>query len=165
MILVDTNLLVYVVQRESPFHARAQAWWNGLLNGDELVGLPWTTVMGFLRVSTNGRLFPAALTVDRALGVVDDWLQSRLVSVVEPGAGHWPIMRELLLEAGRGANLITDAHLATLCIERGATLHTADGDFSRFRGLRWFNPLVEAEVRHATPQCVAPTRTAARIHG
>ena len=142
MIVVDTNLLVYVVQAESPFHVRAQGWWNALLNGDELVGLPWTTVMGFVRVSTNRRVFPAALPIGRALAVVDEWLQNRLVSVVEPGAGHWPIMRELLLDAGRGANLTTDAHLATLCIERGATLHTADGDFSRFRGLRWVNPLV-----------------------
>ena len=142
MIVVDTNLLVYVVQRESPFHARAQGWWNELLNGDELVGLPWTTIIGFVRVSTNSRLFPRALTVNRATSVVDAWLENRLVSIVEPGAGHWSIMRELLLEAGRGANLTTDAHLATLCIERGATLHSADGDFSRFRGLRWKNPLL-----------------------
>jgi uncharacterized protein len=143
LIVVDTNLLIYVVQQESPFHARAQTWWNGLLNGDELVGLPWTTIMGFVRVSTNSRLFPAALPVRRALDVVDEWLDNRLVSIVEPGERHWSIMRDLLIEAGRGANLTTDAHLATLCIERGGTLHTADGDFSRFRGLRWSNPLVE----------------------
>ncbi len=141
MILVDTNLLVYVVQAQSPFHARAQRWLNELLNGDELVGLPWTTIIGFVRVSSNSRIFPSALTVSRSIGVVDEWLENRLVSVVEPAAGHWSIMRELLLEAGRGANLSTDAHLAALCIERGATLHSADGDFSRFRGLRWVNPL------------------------
>ena len=141
MILVDTNLLVYVVQAQSPFHARAQRWLNELLNGDELVGLPWTTIIGFVRVSSNSRIFPSALTVSRSIGVVDEWLENRLVSVVEPAAGHWSIMRELLLEAGRGANLTTDAHLAALCIERGATLHSADGDFSRFRGLRWVNPL------------------------
>ena len=141
MILVDTNLLVYVVQAQSPFHARAQRWLNELLNGDELVGLPWTTIIGFVRVSSNSRIFPRALTVHRSIGVVDEWLENRLVSVVEPAAGHWSIMRELLLEAGRGANLTTDAHLAALCIERGATLHSADGDFSRFRGLRWVNPL------------------------
>ncbi len=82
----------------------------------------------------------SALSVSRSIGVVDEWLENRLVSVVEPAAGHWSIMRELLLEAGRGANLTTDAHLAALCIERGATLHSADDDL-RFRGLRWVNPL------------------------
>lgn len=39
------------------------------------------------------------------------------------------------------SNLTTDAHLAATCIERGATLHSADNDFARFRTLRWVNPL------------------------
>jgi hypothetical protein len=47
----------------------------------------------------------------------------------------------MLDAAGRGANLTTDAHLAALCIERGATLHSADNDFARFRRLDWVNPL------------------------
>ena len=116
-------------------------WLDALLTDSEPVGLPWSTITGFLRVSTNSRLFPYALPIGRAIDLVDLWLSNRLVSIVEPGSGHWPIMRELLVEAGRGANLTTDAHLAALCIERGATLHSADGDFSRFRGLRWKNPL------------------------
>src|SRR5262245_42865785 len=115
---------------------------NEVLNGDELVGLPWTSVMGFVRISTNSRVFTTPLTVKLAIAVVDEWLANRTVTMVEPGASHWTIMRDLLMDAGRGGNLTTDAHLAALCIERGATLHTADGDFSRFRGLRWVNPLL-----------------------
>lgn len=143
MIVVDTNLLVYAVHEQSAFHARAQRWMNALLNGDELIGFPWTSVMGFVRLSTNSRVFTAPLPVQRAIAVVDEWMANRAVTVVEPGTGHWSIMRDLLVDAGRGGNLTTDAHLAALCIERGATLHTADGDFSRFRGLRWSNPLLE----------------------
>jgi predicted nucleic acid-binding protein len=34
-----------------------------------------------------------------------------------------------------------DAYLAALAIEQGATLITADGDFARFAGLRFKNPV------------------------
>ena len=51
------------------------------------------------------------------------------------------MLHALLRENGSARNLTNDTHLAALCIERGATLHSADGDFSRCRGLRWHNPL------------------------
>ena len=38
-------------------------------------------------------------------------------------------------------NLIPDAHLAALAIEHGLILASTDGDFARFPGLRWENPL------------------------
>jgi hypothetical protein len=42
---------------------------------------------------------------------------------------------------GEAGNPTTDAHLAALAIEADATLHTADADFLRFRGMKWINPL------------------------
>jgi hypothetical protein len=38
---------------------------------------------------------------------------------------------------------VHDAHLAALAIEHGLMLCSADGDFARFSGLRWQNPLAE----------------------
>ena len=141
MIIPDVNLLVYAVHAESDQHPAARAWLDALLTGDEPVGFSWTVLTGFIRVTTNPRVVASPARLDRATELVDLWLQQRIVSVVEPGLGHWPILRALLREAGRGGNLTTDAHLAALCIERGATLHSADGDFARFRGLRYENPL------------------------
>ena len=39
------------------------------------------------------------------------------------------------------AQLEDDAHLAALALTHGATLASCDADFSRFRSLRWENPL------------------------
>lgn len=39
------------------------------------------------------------------------------------------------------ANLVPDAHLAALAIEHGLVLCSTDGDFARFDGLEWRNPL------------------------
>ena len=141
MIVPDINLLVYTLNRDSPQCLRACEWWRTLLNGDEPVGLTWVTVMGVVRVSTNPRIFRSPLALLDVIANVDEWFAQPVVSTLEPGARHWSIMRTLLAEAGRGGNLTTDAHLAALCIERGATLHSADGDFARFRGLRYENPL------------------------
>jgi hypothetical protein len=42
------------------------------------------------------------------------------------------------------ANLVPDAHLAALAIEHGLLLASTDGDFARFPGLRFDNPLAGA---------------------
>jgi hypothetical protein len=39
------------------------------------------------------------------------------------------------------ANLVPDAHLAALAIEHGLLLASTDGDFARFPGLRFENPM------------------------
>jgi predicted nucleic acid-binding protein len=43
----------------------------------------------------------------------------------------------------RGA-LVTDAMLAAMVIEAGATLATTDRDFRRFDGLKLLDPIAEA---------------------
>lgn len=62
---------------------------------------------------------------------------------MHPTARHSAVLRDLLDHLGTGGNLVADAHLAALAIEHGATLHSADVDFSRFPGLRWENPLAQ----------------------
>lgn len=141
MIVPDLNLLLYAVHKESPKHARAASWLEALLTGDEPVGLPWAVSLGFIRITTNPRVFPMPLSVEVALRLVDAWYDRRIVIAIDPGDQHWRVVRTLLTESGTAANLTSDAHLAAICIERGATLHTADADFGRFKGLRWINPL------------------------
>jgi uncharacterized protein len=141
--VVDLNLLLYAVNRDSPRHAAARAWLEQALSGDEPVGLPWVVLLGFLRVATSERILPHPLTATQALGVVDGWLAQPPVVVPAPGDGHWRVLRELLRVAGAAGNLTTDAHLAALAIEQGAELCSTDADFARFRGLRWVNPLDE----------------------
>ena len=59
-----------------------------------------------------------------------------------PGEHHRTLLNALLPHTRGRANLIPDAHLAALAIEQGLTLCSADGDFARFPGLSWMNPLV-----------------------
>ena len=141
MIVVDLNLLLYAVNRDSTHPRAAKAWLEDVLSGDEIVGFAWAVVLGFIRLTTNRQIFAAPLSVDDALAVVDSWLEQPNAHVLSAGDQHWTILRELLASAGAAANLTTDAHLATLAIEHGAELCSTDPDSARFRQLRWRNPL------------------------
>ena len=55
-------------------------------------------------------------------------------------------MAEMLRAAEDGGNLIMDVHLAALAAEHGITLCSSDGDFARFPGLKWLNPLKPARA-------------------
>ena len=142
MTLSDVNLLIYAVDAESPRHGVARRWLDEQLSGSETVGLAWTVLLAFLRLSTNRAVFAQPLTSAQAFDLVDDWLAQPSTVVLHPGSRHAVILRELLEPFGTAGNLVTDAHLAALAIEHGATLASSDRDFSRFPRLRWVDPLV-----------------------
>jgi predicted nucleic acid-binding protein len=73
---------------------------------------------------------------------VDAWLGSGPAWVPAPTQRHTEILARLLAAPGVHGNLVPDAHLAALAIEHGLELNSTDGDFARFAGLRWCNPLV-----------------------
>jgi uncharacterized protein len=139
--LVDLNLLLYAVNRDSANHARAKAWLEEMLAGEETIALPWVVILGFLRVCTNARILPQPLAPEQAMEVVDSWLARPPVILLDPTDAHWRVLRSVLAETGTAGNLTTDAHLAALAIEHDAELCSSDGDFARFGQLRWTNPL------------------------
>lgn len=98
-------------------------------------------VLGFIRVTTNRRVYPNPAPVAVATSRVRGWLELPSVEILHPGPRHADLLFGLLEKAGVGANLTTDAHLAALAIEHHAALYTTDSDFSRFPGLRSMNPL------------------------
>ncbi|MGI9303200.1 MAG: type II toxin-antitoxin system VapC family toxin [Gammaproteobacteria bacterium] len=143
MILPDVNLLIYAVDETSPFHQRARTWWDGVLSSREVVGLCYPGILGFIRLTTNRRLFESPLSVGEAIDDVERWLAQPHTRLLVPTDSHWPLLAQLLRSLGAGANLTTDAHLAAHAIEHGYTLFSNDADFARFEGLRWQNPLAE----------------------
>jgi toxin-antitoxin system PIN domain toxin len=139
--LPDVNLLLYAYDSKSARQDTAREWLEETLSGAETVAFPWAVVVGFVRISTNPAIFAAPWDASDALDVVDAWLAQPCVTVVHPTDRHSAVLRELLTPLGAAGNLTTDAHLAALAIEHGATLYSCDNDFSRFQGLRWTDPL------------------------
>jgi uncharacterized protein len=141
MKLVDINLLIYAINKDTPHHSKAKIWLEESLSNEEPFGFAWIVILGFLRIVTNSRIMPAPLSPELAIAIVDDWLQQPPSLTVVPSQRHWSILKELLPPLGTAANLTSDAHLAALAIEHGARLYSTDNDFTRFQPLRWTNPL------------------------
>jgi toxin-antitoxin system PIN domain toxin len=141
MLIPDINILVYAYDADSPRYARAREWWETTLQQPRVVGLPWSTSVGFIRIATQRGISARPMTVQEAVETVRAWLDHPRVRIVTPGERHAEILFDLLLEVGVAGNLTNDAHLAALAIEYQAELVSTDTDFARFPGLRWFNPL------------------------
>lgn len=140
MNLVDANLLIYAVDRDSPQHRQALTFVEGSFSSAEPVGLAWVVILAFLRLTTRVGILKRPLAPSAALGLVSEWLELPNVEIVTPGDHHFRILCNLLEGAGTAGNLTSDAHLAALAIEKGARLCSADHDFARFPGLRYVNP-------------------------
>jgi toxin-antitoxin system PIN domain toxin len=140
VILIDANLLLYAYDSASPKHEHARRWLEGAFAGPHPVRMAWVTILAFLRIGTNPRL-SRVISLPEAISIVDDWFAQPNFSLLTPGDRHWSILSNLLSEAQARGPLAMDAHLAALAIEHGATLFTADRDFSRFPGLKYSNPL------------------------
>lgn len=141
MTLVDANVLLYAVDQSSPFHRRASDWLTAQLNGARRVGLPWQSLVAFVRIATHPRASATPLDPADALGFVEDWLAADVAWVPTPGPRHGEILGDLIRRYQVRANLVSDAHLAALAMEHGLTMCSADTDFARFSELRWENPL------------------------
>jgi toxin-antitoxin system PIN domain toxin len=141
MILVDANILIYAIDRDSPHHARARRWIEETLSGDTWVGLPWSVILAFIRVTTRAGVVRNPLPPDQAIAFVDSWLGQPHVTAVAPGEHHWRILSNVLRSQGTAGNLTSDAHVAALALEYGCPVVSADTDFRRFSGVTHLNPL------------------------
>lgn len=141
MILVDANLLLYAYNQDAPDHEAAKRWLEAALSAPTPFGLCWPTILAFLRISTNRRAFPQPLGVDEATDIVSEWFAPPMVTILQPGERHWNLLVRMLSTGQAAGPLVTDAHVAALAIEHGATLYTTDRDFMRFPGLSLANPL------------------------
>jgi uncharacterized protein len=141
MIIPDINLLIYAYNEAAPHHARARAWWEGLLQREHPIGIPWVVTLGFIRLVTHPRVLNEPLTPDAALQCVEVWLEQPTVQVLDPGPRHLVLVRSLFEATGVAGSLTTDTHLAAIALEHQCELHSNDADFRRFPGLRWRNPL------------------------
>jgi uncharacterized protein len=141
VILIDANILIYAHVNSFAQHHVAREWLDRQLNGSAPVGLPWASLLAFLRLVTNSRIFEHPESIEDAWRQVQAWLACESVWTPEPTERHAEVLGEILKLPGVHGNLVPDAHLAALAMEHGLTLCSTDGDFARFRAVRWVNPI------------------------
>ncbi len=143
MFVVDTNILVYAADEDSPFYDRCRA----LLDEWRHQVTPWCLTWGifyeFLRVSTHSRVFRSPWTAADAWRFVEAVLASPGLGILTPTERHAAVASEVIQEIPHlSGNLMHDAHTAVLMREHGIkTIYTRDTDFHRFPFLEPIDPV------------------------
>jgi toxin-antitoxin system PIN domain toxin len=140
MLIPDVNILVYAYMSAMPQHRPARRFWEGMLNGDEPVGLIPVVLFGFLRIATNRRIFSPPLAVEAAIVIVEQWLKLPAVRLLISSPDELVVTLELLRRQGTAANLTTDAQIAAAALSQDATVISNDADLKRFGKVRVQNP-------------------------
>lgn len=138
--IIDANILLYATHTAfDARHERSQAWLERSLSS-ERVGLPWVSLLAFVRLSTSPRVFERPMTPSAAMSQVQEWLSLPNVWVPPPAGEHWAELDRMIRRVDATGNDVYDAHLAALAVEHGVRLVSADEGFSRFP-VRLVNPL------------------------
>ncbi len=138
--IIDANVLLYAADATAREHETARTFLEEHLNGDTRVGLPWQSLGAFQRISTHPRIYDAPLAGTEAAAFVEDWLAAPAAWMPDVTASTWSIVRRLVDTYAVTGNLVPDAQLASLAIQHGVPVVSADSDFARFTEVTWLNP-------------------------
>ncbi len=146
MLLPDVNVLIYAhIEDSVPEHAQYADWITRLATGPEPFALSVLVLSGFVRVSTNPRIFEQPSPLEESLAFVSALVERPTARIVGPGPDHPEIFYRICRQSGATGKLVADAQHAAVAVEHGCTFVTTNSDFSRFPDLRWRHPLARAE--------------------
>jgi toxin-antitoxin system PIN domain toxin len=130
----DVNVLVAAYRPDHPHHQCARAWLDDAVihaaNGRISLTLLGTVITGFLRITTNPKIFRETDPLQDLTDFVDSLLSCPGVQF-QPQGATWPNLRQVCLAQQIGGNLLTDALIAATVVQSGETLCTFDRDFLR----------------------------------
>jgi uncharacterized protein len=144
MIAVDTNILVYSVREDSLWNKAALNCLRDLAEGASPWAIPWPCIHEFIAVVAHPRIYKPPTPLRDALLQVDYWMESPGLRLLGEGPSYWDHLKDVLIAGKAIGPIVHDAHVAAICLGHGVReIWTADRDFSRFKGIRTKNPLID----------------------
>jgi toxin-antitoxin system PIN domain toxin len=143
MFVVDTNVLVYAADQDSPLHGPCREALESWRRQPGAWYLTWNILYEFLRVTSHPRVMRNPWSGQDAWRFVAALLESPGLDVLVPTERHPAVAAQVFGEVPHlGGNLVHDAHTAILMREHGIRrIVTRDTDFHRFPFLEIVDPL------------------------
>ena len=143
MFVVDTNLLIYGADENSPQQKRMRGLLAEWRASADAWFATWSIIYEFLRVTTHRSASAHPLTFVEAWSFVESLRVSPSFGVLVETDRHGEVVRNLTREYPHvSGNRMHDLHIAALMREHGVVeIRTADTDFHEFKFLRVVNPL------------------------
>ncbi len=154
MFVVDTNILVYAANADSPFHERCRRRLDEWRRSAAAWYLTWGICYEFLRVVTHRRVLAAPWTATAAWRFLEAVLASPGLGLLVPTERHAAVAGGVIEDSPPIAgNRWHDAATAILMREHGiGTIYTRDADFHRFPFVEVIDPLAGHDLRRAAPR-------------
>jgi toxin-antitoxin system PIN domain toxin len=139
---IDTNVLVFAYNQDTPQHKAAQEFLQAKIGEEETWVMPWPVVHSFLRLTTHPGIMPRPLSAREASAVIQAFVELPQLQLIGESPDFWePYKKDLLQVSARG-NLVPDVQIIALLKQNGVkTFFTADRDFRRFDGIKIVDPL------------------------
>ena len=149
MLVFDTNVLVYAVDEDSPFHTSCRERVSQARKDASPAFVTWSVCYEFIRVTTHPRAPVFPWTLQEAWGYLEALLASPGFEVLVATRRHAAVLAQTVAEhPDVGGNLAHDLHTAVLMREHGVSrICTRDSDFRRFPFLTVVDPLGEPRDR------------------
>jgi uncharacterized protein len=141
--VVDTNILVYAADEDSPAHSQCLHALERWRTQRSAWYVTWTILYEFLRVTTHPRVLKSPWTASNAWQFVDAILIAPALGILVETDRHAAVAQEVLTDVPQlQGNLLHDTHTAILMKEHGIRqIYTRDMDFHRFPFLEVIDPL------------------------
>lgn len=140
--LLDSNILLYAKMDSMPEHPVVANWLEqAVLDQSNTINVCETSLLSFLRIATNQKIFQPVLPINESAEFIDSFLACPNVNLILTSPSHYTEVIKLMDKHNLQGNLVMDAHLAALALSIGAILVTRDTDFVKIPYLKTFNPL------------------------
>jgi hypothetical protein len=145
---IDTNLLVYAHNRDSPFHESAKRFIETVMNerdenGSLGVCIPAQVFIEFISVVTSNKL-QTPLSISQATAIVQDYLDTEITILTQKDS-YLDNAIELLGQVTSRKRIFDVAIVAILKDNQISGIYTANvEDFEGFTFLEAINPLAQS---------------------
>jgi len=139
---LDTNILVYAANEDSPYHTKASGVIQSINSGKLAACVSCQVLAEFYATVTNPKKVRLPLTPEQAFEAIEGYLESDIPKL-HPNAATFRLTLELAKRYGVTGLDIFDAQIvATMVQHKIRTLFTAnEEDFTRFVEIEAVNPL------------------------
>jgi hypothetical protein len=143
VLVVDTNVLVYAADEDSPHHATCRDWLERQRTHADAWYTTWGILYEFLRVTTHPKVMRRPWNITEAWRFVTALVASPGLDLLVPTQRHAAVAAQVIAEIPHlSGNLLHDAQTAILMREHGIRrICTRDADFHRFPFLEVLDPL------------------------
>ena len=144
--LPDSNILIYAKMSGTPEHMVGFEWLDATLkDSSSTVLLCETTILSFLRITTNPKIFDPPLPQSEARSFISDLIERENVQISRPSPAHFLEVCDFMMKQRVGGNSVMDVHLAVLAMSVGAVLVSRDKDFLKIPYLKVLDPFARKQ--------------------